>query len=79
MTNDLLIYGENICAFPQILGTPSSLHPIPSEFPYIYMRKILFSFFISAGTNIPRYPLATCLNLSDDYVCQNVCIMYCTV
>ncbi len=38
MTNDLLIYGENICAFPHILGSPSSymnLHPIPSEFPYI--------------------------------------------
>ncbi len=35
----------NICAFPHILGSPSSymiLHPIPSEFPY--MRKILFSF-----------------------------------
>jgi hypothetical protein len=34
MTN-LLIYGENICAFPHILGRPSSymtLHPIPSEF-----------------------------------------------
>ncbi len=27
----------NICAFPHILGSPSSymtLHPIPSEFPY---------------------------------------------
>jgi hypothetical protein len=38
MTNDLLIYGENICAFPHILGSPSSymtMHPIPSEFPYI--------------------------------------------
>jgi hypothetical protein len=38
MTNDLLIYGENICAFPHILGSPSSYmtsHPIPSEFPYI--------------------------------------------
>jgi hypothetical protein len=35
MINDLLIYGENICAFPHILGTPSSymtLHQIPSEF-----------------------------------------------
>jgi hypothetical protein len=32
MTSGLL-YGENICAFPHILGTPSSymtLHPIPS-------------------------------------------------
>jgi hypothetical protein len=38
MTNDLLIYDENICAFPHILGVPSSymtLHPIISEFPYI--------------------------------------------
>jgi hypothetical protein len=45
MTNDLLIYGENIYAFPHILGTPSSymtLHPNPSEF--LYVRKILFSF-----------------------------------
>jgi hypothetical protein len=38
MTNDLLIYGENICTFPQILGSPSAssymtLHPTPSEFP----------------------------------------------
>ncbi len=38
MTNDLLIYGENIFAFPHMLGTPYTyitLHPIPSEFPYI--------------------------------------------
>jgi hypothetical protein len=37
-TNDLLIYGENSCAFSYIIGSPSSymtLHPIPSEFPYI--------------------------------------------
>jgi hypothetical protein len=36
--NDLLINGINICAFPHILGSSSSyltLHPIPSEFPYI--------------------------------------------
>jgi hypothetical protein len=38
MTDDLLIYGENICAFSHILGSPSSymtLHPsdpIPSEY-----------------------------------------------
>ncbi len=49
MTNDLLIYGENICAFPHILGSPFSymtLHPIPSEFPYrcYIWWKILFSF-----------------------------------
>jgi hypothetical protein len=38
MTNGLLKYRENFFAFPQILGSPSSnmtLHPIPSEFPYI--------------------------------------------
>ncbi len=38
MTNDPLIYGEIICSFPHILGSLSSyvtLHPIPSEFPYI--------------------------------------------
>jgi hypothetical protein len=38
MTNDLLIYGENICEFLHILGSPFSyrtLHPIPYEFPYI--------------------------------------------
>jgi hypothetical protein len=37
MTNGLLIYGC-ICAFPHILGSPSSymtLQRIPSEFPYI--------------------------------------------
>jgi hypothetical protein len=39
MTNDLLTYGENICAFPHILGSLASymtLHPIPSEFPYTW-------------------------------------------
>jgi hypothetical protein len=38
-TNDLLMYGKNICALPHILGSPSSymtLHLIPSEFPYIW-------------------------------------------
>jgi hypothetical protein len=38
MTNDLLIYGENICAFPHKLETPSpymTFNPILSEFPYI--------------------------------------------
>ncbi len=49
MTTGLLIqYMEKIFhAFPDILGSPSSyvtLHPIPSEFPYTYMREILFSF-----------------------------------
>ncbi len=47
MTNGLLIYGENICAFLHILGSPSSymtLHPIPSEFPYIW-GKLCFLFY----------------------------------
>jgi hypothetical protein len=38
MTNGLLIYGTNICAFPHILGSPSSymtLQLLHSEFPYI--------------------------------------------
>jgi hypothetical protein len=37
MTNGLLIYGE-ICAFPHILGSPSSymtLQLLHSEYPYI--------------------------------------------
>jgi hypothetical protein len=45
MTNALLIYGENICAFPHILGSPSSLmtlHPIPSEFPYTVLGNFCF-------------------------------------
>jgi hypothetical protein len=47
MTNDLLIYGEIICAFPHILGSPSSfmtLHPIPSELSY---EENFVFFFIS--------------------------------
>ncbi len=62
MTNDLLIYGENICAFSHILGSPSSymtLHPIPSEFPNIWgfffisalMRKICFLFLSVCESN----------------------------
>ncbi len=42
-------YSETICAFPHIFGSPSSymtLHPIPSEFPYIW-GKFCF-LFISA-------------------------------
>ncbi len=38
MTNGHLIYKENICAFPHILGNPSSymtLQLLHSEFPYI--------------------------------------------
>jgi hypothetical protein len=36
IANKLLTYDENICAFPYILGSPSShmtLHLIPSEVP----------------------------------------------
>ncbi len=57
MTNDLLIYGENICAFPHILGSPSlymTLHPVPSEFPYIYEENFVF-FFISVPYNTKKY------------------------
>jgi hypothetical protein len=39
-TNDLLIYGENICAFPHILGSPSSYMTLqPNPF-----QNFLFSF-----------------------------------
>jgi hypothetical protein len=50
MTNDLLIYGENICAFSYVVGSPSSnmtLHPIPSKFPYTVYEENFLSFFIS--------------------------------
>jgi hypothetical protein len=43
-------YGENICAFPHILGSPSSymtLHPIPFEFPYTVYKEYFVFFFIS--------------------------------
>jgi hypothetical protein len=48
MTNGLLIYcmTKNICAIPQILGSPSlfmTLQPILSEYPYI-CGKFLFLF-----------------------------------
>ncbi len=46
MTNSLL-YVVKICAFPHILRSPSSnrvLHPITSEFPYIW-RKFSFIFY----------------------------------
>jgi hypothetical protein len=54
MTNDLLIYGENICAFPDILGSPSSymnLHPI-----LIYEENLVI-FFISALYHPARFAL----------------------
>ncbi len=55
MTNDLIIYGENICAFPHILGIPSSymtLHPDPIWIS-LYMRKILFSFLSVYTGSLP--------------------------
>ncbi len=63
MTNDLLIiYGENICAFPQIhvLGSPTSymtLHLIPSKYEE---NKVFFC--ISVATGIPKYAIAMGLN-----------------
>jgi hypothetical protein len=51
--NALLIYGENICAFPHILGSPSScmtLHPIPSEFLHTVYEETFVFFFISVGS-----------------------------
>ncbi len=45
------MYGEHICAFPHILGSPSSyttLHQIPSEFPYIW-GKFCFLFLSVQG------------------------------
>jgi hypothetical protein len=49
--NDLLIYNENICAFPHILGSPSSymtLHTIPSKFPYMWGK--FYFLFLSVYT-----------------------------
>jgi hypothetical protein len=49
MVKIFLIYGENICAFPHILGSPSScmtLRPIHLNF-LIYEENFVF-FFISA-------------------------------
>ncbi len=43
MTTDLLLYGENICAFPHILGSPSSYMTFQSEFPCIWGK---FSFSV---------------------------------
>jgi hypothetical protein len=50
LTNDLLIYGENICALPHILGSPSSymtLHPIPSELNFLIYEENFVILFIS--------------------------------
>ncbi len=48
MTNDLLTYGENICALPHILESHFSYNDFAPD-PIcitisLYMRKILFSF-----------------------------------
>jgi hypothetical protein len=48
-TNGLLIHGE-ICAFPHILGSPSSymtLQLLPSEFPPYTVYEENLIFFIS--------------------------------
>ncbi len=47
MTNDLLIYGENICAFPHIYGSPFLIYDFAPDPIWIslYMRKILLYFF----------------------------------
>jgi hypothetical protein len=52
--NDLLIFGESICAFRHMLGRPSSyttLHPIPfliyEEIFFISVQKCLFLMFKS--------------------------------
>jgi hypothetical protein len=50
MTDDLLIYGENNCVFPHILGSPYSymtLHTIPSEILYTVYEENFVFFFIS--------------------------------
>jgi hypothetical protein len=67
ITNDLLIYGENICAFPHILGSPSSymtLHPIPSEF-HIYEE--IFFIFYQCGKKTARGYVDTILKEFSEY------------
>ncbi len=62
MSKGLLIW-LNICAFPHILGSHSSfmtLQLLPSEFPYMHMRKTLFSFLsgylhMSFSLGVGRY------------------------
>jgi hypothetical protein len=54
MTNDLLKNDENICAFPHILGSPSSymtLQPIPFKFPYTVYEERFIS-FLSVGNGL---------------------------
>jgi hypothetical protein len=51
MTNGLLIYGENICAFPHhILGSTHTHLNFP-----IYEENFVF-FFISVSPFLPLYP-----------------------
>ncbi len=69
MTNDLRIYGENIFAFPHILGSPSlhmTLHPIPSEFPDIW-GKFCFLFYQCKRADFHRRlsSLAFCFKIMD--------------
>jgi len=57
------IFGENICAFPHILGSHSSymtLHPIPSEFLYIW-GKFCFLFYQCTFLLVVDYFLPECL------------------
>ncbi len=69
MTNDLLIYGENICAFPYILGSSSSyvtLHPIPSEFLIYEENFVFFLSFLSVCAAAP------CINDKLQFSCFQV-------
>ncbi len=72
----------NICAFPHILGSPSSymtLQPLPSEFPYIQcMRKILFSFLTVCKLHSNSVVFEDLLNLSDQRVPQRSLRRICT-
>ncbi len=62
-SNNLLIYGENICAFPRILGSLSpymTLHPIPSEFPW---GKFCFPFYQCGLVNVDVQGLCQVLHV----------------
>ena len=56
MTNDLLIYGDNICAFPHTLGSPSS------HLNFLVYEENFVFFFISVGED---YVLMRCLIATD--------------
>ncbi len=54
MTNDLIIYGENICAFPHILGIPSYIWLCNrSHLNFLIYEENFIWFFISARTLTP--------------------------